>query len=167
MGKHTVEHVLHFGRQFGMLFERVAVHAMSHLRKRLPPSRLRKGSLPSRRHCPKPRTSISCLTQLYASSSRQSDSSSRAFISGMLLVTVIFYTGVKQIRKHFHTKDVCKVIENTYRYHDGVDNYFVFFSKNGRKLQSNHIFNYKDMDRIPYIAPGLIEQERRLKAKLQ
>ena len=142
-----------------------------------------------------------------------------------------FNTGVKQIRKRFHTEGGCKVFENTYGYQDSFDDFLgflrprmeeayrilkahgsLFFHLDYREIHyckvmldtifgrdsfineiiwaydygarskkkwsakhdnilwyaknpDNYIFNYEDMDRIPYMAPGLVGAEKAARGK--
>ncbi len=142
-----------------------------------------------------------------------------------------FNTGIKQIRRRFHTEDGCKILENTYGYKDSFDDFLgflkprleeayrilkehgsLFFHLDYREIHyckvlldtifgrdsfineiiwaydygarskkkwsakhdnilwyakdpENYTFNYEDMDRIPYMAPGLVGAEKAARGK--
>lgn len=142
-----------------------------------------------------------------------------------------FNTGIRQIRRRFHTEDGCKIFEDTYGYKDSFDDFLgflkprleeayrilkdhgsLFFHLDYREIHyckvlldtifgresfineiiwaydygarskkkwsakhdnilwyakdpENYTFNYEDMDRIPYMAPGLVGAEKAARGK--
>lgn len=149
----------------------------------------------------------------------------------MIYIDPPFNTGVKQIRKRFHTEDGTRIDEETYGYNDCFNDFIgflrprmeeayrilkphgsLFFHLDYREIHyckvmldeifgrdsfineliwaydygarskkrwsakhdnilwyakdpENYIFNYDDMDRIPYMAPGLVGEEKAARGK--
>ncbi len=142
-----------------------------------------------------------------------------------------FNTGIRQIRRRFHTESGCRVLEDTYGYRDSFDDFLGFLrprmeeayrilkahgslffhldyreihyckvmldtifgrdsfineiiwaydygARSKKKWSAKHdnilwyaknpeeyVFNYEDMDRIPYMAPGLVGAEKAARGK--